>query len=392
MLNPKTNQRELAYITTVTDAKTLAGYDRVHYVHVLGWWCVASKDIQVGDRVIYFEVDSVLPERDKRFLFMAPRKYRVKTQKMCKVISQGLVLPAKGFPEIAQCREGDFVTDKLGVTLFDSDLGKPVTKGKVDAFTKAMDRHKKFFSFPPVKFFMRYRWFRFLMTKIFVKKKDTYSWPEWLTKTNQERVQNVPVLFEDKKAKWILTEKVDGASTSAWLDEKNVYGVGSHNVVVFHSKNPESKSIGESGSNVQSNVWYEQAEHYNLHDVLKRMKEKYNLKTVAIQGETYGDGIQKRTYGMKCGKHDFAVFHILFNGERVSIPRLVSLCEEFNLPHVHVFDWCYTLPDTVEDLIADVDSNKSVIDHGMIEGFVLYSQDGQTSYKCVSPSFLLKYH
>lgn len=26
------------------------------------------------------------------------------------------------------------------------------------------------------------------------------------------------------------------------------------------------------------------------------------------------------------------------------------------------------------------------------EGFVLYSQDGQTSYKCVSPSFLLKYH
>ena len=85
------------------------------------------------------------------------------------------------------------------------------------------------------------------------------------------------MLFEDKKAKWILTEKVDGASTSAWLDEKNVYGVGSHNVVVFHSNNPESKSIGESGSNVQSNVWYEQAERYNLHDVLKRMKDKYNL-------------------------------------------------------------------------------------------------------------------
>lgn len=63
MLNPKTHQRELAYITMVTDTKALDGYDRVHYVHVLGWWCVASKDIQVGDRVIYFEVDSVLPER-----------------------------------------------------------------------------------------------------------------------------------------------------------------------------------------------------------------------------------------------------------------------------------------------------------------------------------------
>ena len=38
MLNPKTHQRELAYITTVIDTKALAGYDRVHYVHVLGWW------------------------------------------------------------------------------------------------------------------------------------------------------------------------------------------------------------------------------------------------------------------------------------------------------------------------------------------------------------------
>ncbi len=126
--------------------------------------------------------------------------------------------------------------------------------------------------------------------------------------------------------------------------------------------------------------------------VNKNVSEKYELKTVAIQGETYGDGIQKRTYGMKCGKHDFAVFHILFNGARVSIPCLVSLCEEFNLPHVHVFDCCYTLPDTVEDLVAEVDSKQSAIDNGMIEGFVLYSQDGQTSYKCVSPSFLLKYH
>ena len=185
---------------------------------------------------------------------------------------------------------------------------------------------------------------------------------------------------------------IGDASTSAWLDEKNVYGVWSHNVVVFHSKNPESKVVGESSYYVQSNVWYEQAEHYNLHDVLKRMKDKYNLKTVAIQWETYGDGIQKRTYGMKCGKHDFTMFHTLFNGARVSIPRLVSLCEGFNLPHVHVFDGCYTLPDTVEDLIAEVDSKKSSIDHGMIEGFVMYSQDGQTSYKCVSPSFLLKYH
>ena len=34
MLNPKTNERELAYIVKVTEAKELPGYDSVHYVGV----------------------------------------------------------------------------------------------------------------------------------------------------------------------------------------------------------------------------------------------------------------------------------------------------------------------------------------------------------------------
>ena len=72
--------------------------------------------------------------------------------------------------------------------------------------------------------------------------------------------------------------------------------------------------------------------------------------------------------------------------------HLVDLCERYNLPHVHVYDWGYTLPDTVESLIEEVNKKKSAIDGGMIEGFVIYSQEGNTSYKCVSPDFLLKYH
>lgn len=391
MLN-KLGIRELAYVTKILYTEKLDGYDKVHLATVFGWKCVAPVSIQKGDLVVYFEVDSLLPYNDHRFAFLAKRKFRIKPIKICGVVSQGLVLPLTSFPELHKAKEGDFVTKKLHVTQWEDRSPAEMPRSKSDAWVKAQDLHKRFFKNPVVKFFMRFGAFRWVSKKIFCKKKDTYSWPAWLTKTNQERVQNVPMLFEDKKARWILTEKVDGMSTSAWLDEKNVYGVGSHNVVVFHSKNPESKAVGDSSPYVQSNVWYEQAEHYNLHDVLKRMKEKYKIKTVAIQGETYGDGIQKRTYGMKCGKHDFSVFHILFNGERVSIPRLVSLCEEFNLPHVHVFDWSYTLPDTVEDLIDEVDSKQSAIDHGMIEGFVMYSQDGKTSYKCVSPSFLLRYH
>lgn len=39
MLNPKTNQRELAYIVRVSDTRDLDGYTNVHYIKVLGWWC-----------------------------------------------------------------------------------------------------------------------------------------------------------------------------------------------------------------------------------------------------------------------------------------------------------------------------------------------------------------
>ena len=116
------------------------------------------------------------------------------------------------------------------------------------------------------------------------------------------------------------------------------------------------------------------------------------MKTVAIQGETYGDRIQRRAYGLKNNEHDIVVFHIWFDGHRLDMKRMVAICDEIELPHVHIFDWEMHIPGTVEELVAKVDSCKSAIDGGMIEGFVLYSQDGMMNFKCVSPSFLLKYH
>lgn len=393
MLNPKTNQRELAYVVRISDTKDLEGYDRVHYVHVNGWWCVASKDIEKDSLGIYFEIDSVLPESNERFSFMAKRNYRVKTQKMCKVVSQGLVLSLSDFPELKDCKEGDFVTEKLGVTLYEDQCDKQdQSKPKVSAFQKAMDRHKKFFGNPVVKFLMRFSAARWLFAKIFVHKKDKISWPVWLPKTNSERVQNVPVLFKDHDTKWIATEKVDGMSTSFILDEKNNYMVASHNVIVFSDKVKNSEKIADGSKYVDKNVWVEMSDKYDIKTKLVELKKKYNLKSVAIQGETYGSKIQKREYGLKNGEHRLAVFHIWMDGKRLEIKRMLEICKDLELPAVHVFDWMLTIPDTVEDLIKTVDSCKSDIDGEMIEGFVMYSQDGQLNYKCVSPNFLLKYH
>ena len=51
-----------------------------------------------------------------------------------------------------------------------------------------------------------------------------------------------------------------------------------------------------------------------------------------------------------------------------------------------------TLPKTIDELREFVHSEKSEIDGGMREGIVFRSMDGTDSFKCVDPSYLLRYH
>ena len=386
MLNNKGN-RELAYIVKVLNTESLCGYDNVHLVTVLGWKCVAPVNIHKDDLVVYFEVDSLLPKDDNRFSLLASKKFRIKAIKICGVVSQGLVLPLSEFPELKGCKEGDFVTDKLHVEKYDPEpINEGAVKSKVSDFKRVVDSHPKFFKNPIVKYLMKYKPVRFVLAKLFVlqKDKDKNKWPEWLPKTGSERIQNMPNLFGCKD-KYIITEKVDGASTSFILNEKDKYIVCSHNVI----KNPE---IGSDGGNFyKTNIWAESGANYNIESVLRSLKKDLKLKTVAIQGETYGDGIQKRNYSLK-NKHGFVVFHIWFDCVRQPIKDMIAICDKYNIPHVHVYNYEYSIPDTVEQIIEDVDNSKSNIDGGDIEGFVFYSQDGQQNFKCVSPNFLLKYH
>lgn len=386
MLNNK-GERELAYIAKVLNTESLCGYDNVHLITILGWKCVAPISIHKDDLVVYFEVDSLLPNNDIRFSFLASKKFRIRAIKICGVVSQGLVLPLSEFPELKGCKEGDFVTDKLHVEKYDPEpINEGDVKSKVSDFQRAVNRHPKFFKNPIVKYLMKYKPVRWVLAKLFVikKDKDKSKWPDWLPKTGSERIQNMPYLFGCKD-KYIITEKVDGASTSFILNEKDKYMVCSHNVI----KNPEKDSDG--GNFYKTNIWAESGANYNIESVLRSLKKDLKLKTVAIQGETYGDGIQKRNYSLK-NKHGFIVFHIWFDGVRIPIKDMISICDKYNILHVHVYNYEYSIPDTVEQIIEDVDNSKSNIDGGDIEGFVFYSQDGQQNFKCVSPNFLMKYH
>lgn len=167
-------KRALAYIVTVDEIRPIPNYDRVEHARTNGWWCVVKKDeMKVGDKVVYFEVDSKVPSTDERFGFLESKHFKIKTQKMCKVYSQGLLMPIDLFPEIADKEIGADVTDILKVTYsVQEDNIRKSSKSDPNAKYKAMaQRHQKIFSKPFVRKIMKYKFGRRLMFVFFGKKR-----------------------------------------------------------------------------------------------------------------------------------------------------------------------------------------------------------------------------
>lgn len=99
--------RKLASIQVITDLSPIEGADRIETAQILGWQCVVKRgEFKVGDSVVYFEVDSVLPERNE-FEFLRERKFRIKTIKLKKQISQGLVMPLSILNSVGKIIERD---------------------------------------------------------------------------------------------------------------------------------------------------------------------------------------------------------------------------------------------------------------------------------------------
>lgn len=401
MLN-KNGVRELAYIVKIDAISPIAGADRVELAHVGGWRIMVKKDqFKAGDFAIYFEIDSKVPEVEP-FMFLESKHFKVKTQKYFKgtVISQGLLMAIEDFTSLEDAPawsidianriaagkdiEHEGLTETIGVTYAVEEDNKRKA-ASVDKYKKMAQRHPNIFKKSWAKWFMRREWGRKLMFFFFGKKKDKKSgWPSWVSKTDEERVQNMTWILEDK-SEWIATEKIDGTSTTATYRKtgkrKHEFYICSRNVVFDKP---------DKGCFYDTNVYTEMAEKYHFEDVLASLVEKYNLEWATLQGETYGAGIQKREYGLK--GHDFAGFNLIFSDRgRLNSVEAKEILAEFDIPWVPIVDEHFVLPDTVEELLT-IATDKSVIDGGMREGLVFRSQDGVRSFKAVSNEFLLKYH
>lgn len=403
MLNAK-NERELCYVVRVDEIKPIEGRDRVECAVVGGWTIMVRKgQFQPGDLGIYFEIDSQVPEKEP-FMFLEAKHFKIKTQKYKtpdgQFWSQGLLMHAEDFgwemlddfiaddENNLHFSEGDtrFLTKKLGITYAVAEDNSRKANS-VDKYKKMAQRHPKLFAKKSIRWLMRYEWGRKLLFVFFGKKKDKKGgWPEWVAKTDEERVQNMPWILADK-SEWIATEKIDGTSTTFTMKRgkrKNQYDfyICSRNVVF---DKPDKQCFYDS------NVYVEMAEKYNVESVLRQILEnRPDLDWVTLQGETYGAGIQKRDYSLK--DHDFVGFNFITSASgRWNSVDAKNLMNGFGIPWVPIVDEHFVLPDTVDELLT-IATDKSVIDGGMREGLVFRSQDGVKSFKAVSNEFLMKYH
>ena len=396
MLNPKTKQRELAYVVNIDRIEPIVGSDNCEAAVVGGWRVMTRKGtFQAGDKAVYFEIDSKVPETEI-FAFLAPKHYKIKTQKYTfggkgLMISQGLLMSFEDFGwDINAYKVGDFLTETLGVKYSVVEDNK--RKASVDKYKRMAQRHAKLFKTNKlVQWLYARTWGKKLLFLFLGNKRDKKAafWPSWVVKTDEERVQNLPQLFPPDDTEWFVTEKVDGTSTTFTMKrlKRNKYEfyVCSRNVC-FDKPEKEKKLFYET------NVYTEMAIKYNAEEVLKNILETHNeFEFVTIQGETYGKSVQQRDYHMD--NVDFKAFNLIFGYKDGTTKRLNPremteiLTNTYNIPCVPILDEHFKLPNSIDEMVVYADGD-SVIDGDYREGVVLRTVDGVNSFKAVSNYYL----
>ena len=385
------DKRALAYIVTIDEIRPIPNYDRVEHARTNGWWCVTRlNELKVGDKAVYFEVDSKVPADDERFSFLEAKHYKIKTQKMCKVFSQGLLMPITLFPELADMEVGTDVTDILKVTYsVVEDNTRKSKNGDPDAKYKSMaQRHQKIFKKPIVRKIMKHKLGRKIMFLFFGKKKDKpLSFPThfpFVHKTDEERCENMPWVLGYERP-LIVTEKLDGTSSTYILERKSKkkfeFYVLSRNV---RQKTPDQKCYHDK------NIYWDIAIKNNIEQHLKGyLIANPDLKYVCIQGESVGS-VQGNPLKLK--EDELYVFNFI----RSDVGRLSSIdgkdiIESWGMKFVPILETEYYVPTDMEAFKEYATAKSAVNPNVLREGIVLRDPTNDFSFKNVSREYLLKH-
>lgn len=382
------DKRALAYIQHVTNIRPIKGADNIEQCNVLGWNLICKKgEFHEGDPCVYIEIDSKVPEREE-FEFLRAKGFKVKTMKLGKFncISQGLAMPQSAFKELVGLSEGADVTDILGIKYSVQEDNARKGNGDPNAKYKSMAaRHQKIFKKKWARWMMRRSWGRKIMFFFFGKKKDNpRGFPTFVSKTDEERVENQPWRIGDGKT-YLATEKLDGTSCTYALERKG------RNKFEFYvcSRNVRQQDEKQECYH-DHNIYWDLAFKYNIEQHLKDFLNQFPwLKWVCIQGEGVGS-VQGNP--LKLTEDDLYVFNFKESQTgRWSSMAGAGQVREWGMKWVPILGEVQ-MPDTMEELKVLATGKSKVNPDVMREGIVYRSLDGSDSFKNVSREYLLKHN
>lgn len=348
--------RKLVTIQTIKDIRPIENADAIEVATVLGWNVVVKRgEFSVGDKAVYFEIDSFLPcEPHFEFLRKGCYKqlpdgtegFRLRTVRLRGQLSQGLLLPLSSFPNIdfSWAEIGDEVTELLGVTKYDPPMPASIAGDAKGLF------------------------------------------PSFIQKTDQERIQNLydkyATVYADEPFE--VSVKLDGSSATYYY-YNGEFGVCSRNL-----------ELKETDHNT---LWAVQRK-YNIKAILEFIYEQTG-KHYALQGELIGEGIQGNKEGLR--GQDFYLFDIYdIDESRYISPReRLAVYNEFLQPagvnHVPIIShYDKTFQRTLEDILeyASGPSLNAATREGLVFKSLtpLETPYGQiVSFKAISNQFLEKH-
>jgi RNA ligase (TIGR02306 family) len=339
----------LATIQRIAEINPIPNADNIEIAKVLGWNVVVRKEeFKVGDLCIYIEIDSLLPRQEwSEFLFKDDEstKYRLRTIKLRKQISQGLVISLNILGHRYEI-EGDkaiFSIPENNIEIL--NLGDDVTE------LLGIEKYEKFIP---------------AQLQGIIKG----NFPYFLRKTDEVRIQSEPELLEQLKGKpYYITKKLDGTSAT-YYKFNNEFGVCSRNLELKEDEN---------------NTYWKIAYKYKLNEIIP---EGY-----AFQGEICGPGIQGNKSELKeIGLFLFNVWDI--NKFKYIRPHSFGLSHEEPIsdfiPIVERIEYGDKFNYTQEDLMK-LTENQKYDNNNPAEGIVVRGLDQTISFKVVNNKFLLKY-
>lgn len=336
-------ERKLASVQEVKSLSPIEGADLIEVAAINGWKLVVKKgEFNVGDKAVYCEIDSYLPICDD-FEFLRKSSYkkigeqegfRLKTIKLRGQVSQGLLLPlnilkSKIYKDhYDKLAVGDDVTEALQIWKYD-----PPIPAQLAGVAKG-------------------------------------SFPSFIPKTDEERIQNLSIVYENfKKSIFYVTEKLDGSSATFYYNN-GTFGVCSRNLELLPS---------------EDNSFWKFANACELECKLKKLDVN-----ISIQGELVGEGIRSNPYKLK-GQTVF--FFNAFNIDEqkyYSYEEMLSLLRDLSLKTVPIVELRYKLPDTIEELLLFADGKSVLNPSANREGVVVRNHARTISFKAISNQFLLK--